>query len=160
MSEGAEDAAKLVEFIAKAIVTQPDDIQVTVADGGRVLELETASLEPPVPGAEGEEQSERLSIPLLMFPGMLLMSLLFVAQGVSEDLWKERAQGTLRLRATAASRLTRFVGNDKAYAQGYTLPSLRDYQIAQLQNSRFRLRIIQINARSSPPNARRSRVSL
>ena len=43
MSEGAEDAAKLVEFIAKAIVTQPDDIHVTVADGGRVLELETAS---------------------------------------------------------------------------------------------------------------------
>jgi predicted RNA-binding protein YlqC (UPF0109 family) len=43
MAEGAEDAAKLVEFIAKAIVTQPDDIEVTVADGGRVLELETAS---------------------------------------------------------------------------------------------------------------------
>jgi predicted RNA-binding protein YlqC (UPF0109 family) len=38
----SEDAAKLVEFIAKAIVTQPDDVQVTVADDGRVLELETA----------------------------------------------------------------------------------------------------------------------
>ncbi len=37
-----EDAAELVEFIAKAIVTQPDDIRVTVANGGRVLELETA----------------------------------------------------------------------------------------------------------------------
>lgn len=38
----AEDAAELVAFIAKAIVTQPDDIRVTVANGGRVLELETA----------------------------------------------------------------------------------------------------------------------
>ncbi len=38
----AEEAAKLVEFIAKAIVTQPDEVNVSVADGGRVLELETA----------------------------------------------------------------------------------------------------------------------
>jgi predicted RNA-binding protein YlqC (UPF0109 family) len=38
----SEDAAKLVEFIAKAIVTQPDDVQVSVTDDGRVLELETA----------------------------------------------------------------------------------------------------------------------
>ncbi len=36
----AEDAAQLVEFIAKAIVTKPDDVNVTVAEG-RVLELET-----------------------------------------------------------------------------------------------------------------------
>lgn len=39
----AEDAAKLVEFIAKSIVTKPEDVAVIVADGGRVLELETAS---------------------------------------------------------------------------------------------------------------------
>ena len=38
----AEDAAKLVEFIAKSIVTKPDEVNVVVADGGRVLELETA----------------------------------------------------------------------------------------------------------------------
>ena len=41
MSQG-EDAAGLVEFIAKAIVTNPDDIEVTVAEGGKVIELETA----------------------------------------------------------------------------------------------------------------------
>ena len=39
----AEDAAKLVEFIAKSIVTKPEDVVVSVADGGRVLELETAT---------------------------------------------------------------------------------------------------------------------
>lgn len=39
----AEEAAELVEFLAKALVTKPDEVNVTVADGGRVLELETAS---------------------------------------------------------------------------------------------------------------------
>ena len=38
----AEEAAELVAFIAKAIVTRPDDVRVMVADAGRVLELETA----------------------------------------------------------------------------------------------------------------------
>ena len=34
-------AAELVEFLAKAIVTQPDEVRVVEVDGGRVLELET-----------------------------------------------------------------------------------------------------------------------
>lgn len=38
----AEGAAELVEFIAKALVTKPDEVNVSVVDGGRVLELETA----------------------------------------------------------------------------------------------------------------------
>ena len=37
-SRGAID---LVEFMAKAIVTEPDAVRVVEADGGRVLELET-----------------------------------------------------------------------------------------------------------------------
>jgi predicted RNA-binding protein YlqC (UPF0109 family) len=41
--DGAKDAAKLVEFLAKAIVTEPDEIKVVVVEDGRVLELETAS---------------------------------------------------------------------------------------------------------------------
>jgi hypothetical protein len=35
-------AAELVEFLAKAIVTQPDQVRVVEVDGGRTLELETA----------------------------------------------------------------------------------------------------------------------
>ncbi len=34
--------AELVSFIAKSIVTDPDAVRVTEAEGGRVLELETA----------------------------------------------------------------------------------------------------------------------
>ncbi len=37
------EAAKLVEFIVKSIVTQPDEVRVNVTEGGRTLELETSS---------------------------------------------------------------------------------------------------------------------
>jgi len=35
-------SSDLVEYIAKAIVTEPEAVAVREADGGRVLELETA----------------------------------------------------------------------------------------------------------------------
>ncbi len=35
--------AELIEFIAKAIVNNPDDVGVNECDGGRLLELETAA---------------------------------------------------------------------------------------------------------------------
>jgi predicted RNA-binding protein YlqC (UPF0109 family) len=34
--------AELIEFIVKAIVTDPDAVEVRSAEGGRLLELETA----------------------------------------------------------------------------------------------------------------------
>ncbi len=34
--------AELIEFIAKAIVTQPEAVRVTMRNGGNLLELETA----------------------------------------------------------------------------------------------------------------------
>lgn len=33
---------ELVEFIAKAIVSEPEEVRVASADGGRVIELETS----------------------------------------------------------------------------------------------------------------------
>jgi predicted RNA-binding protein YlqC (UPF0109 family) len=33
---------ELIEFIAKAIVAQPDAVRVSAQDGGRLIELETA----------------------------------------------------------------------------------------------------------------------
>lgn len=35
-------AAELVEFMAKAIVTEPDAVRVKASDDGRTIELETA----------------------------------------------------------------------------------------------------------------------
>jgi len=42
MADQGKDAAELIAFIAKAIVTEPDEVVVTPREGGRVLELETA----------------------------------------------------------------------------------------------------------------------
>ena len=39
----ADGPAGLIEFIAKAMVKNPDSVAVRETDGGRVLELETAS---------------------------------------------------------------------------------------------------------------------
>lgn len=38
----------------------------------------------------------RASIALWFFPSMLFLSLMFMAQGLSEDLWREKSAGTLR----------------------------------------------------------------
>jgi ABC-type multidrug transport system permease subunit len=51
-----------------------------------VIELETAS----------ETDEAPFDFGLAFFPGMLFMALFFVAQGLSDDPWRERMQGTLR----------------------------------------------------------------
>ncbi len=38
-----DKAAELIEFIAKSIVTNPDDVRVTIRDDGDLLELETSA---------------------------------------------------------------------------------------------------------------------
>ncbi len=54
-----------------------------------VLEVETEIKEEP-------DEEPAGGIGLLLFPGILFMSLLFVAQGMSDDLWTEADTGTLR----------------------------------------------------------------
>ncbi len=40
--EKGEDSADLVEFLAKAIVSQPEEVNVIIEDDGDLIELETA----------------------------------------------------------------------------------------------------------------------
>ncbi len=42
MAKAENDAAELIEFITKGIVSDKDAIKVNVRDGGSLLELETA----------------------------------------------------------------------------------------------------------------------
>ena len=42
MSDPIEDASELIEFIAKALVDQPEEVAVVASEDGRTLELETA----------------------------------------------------------------------------------------------------------------------
>ncbi len=43
MAERGRDAAELVEFMAKALVNEPDEVSVNALEDGRRLELETAA---------------------------------------------------------------------------------------------------------------------
>ncbi len=51
----------------------------------------------------------RPNIALLFLPGIVLMAILFSAQGLSADFWKERATGTLRRLVSTSGLLSRFV---------------------------------------------------
>ena len=52
---------------------------------------------------ETTEGAREASFTMLFFPGLLMMSVIFAAQGLAEDLWQEREMGTLRrLRSTVA----------------------------------------------------------
>ena len=41
-SERGDDSGDLIEFIAKAIVSEPDEVHVVIDDDGDLIELETA----------------------------------------------------------------------------------------------------------------------
>ena len=71
---------------------------------------------------------------LLFFPGILFMSLIFMSQGISADVWIESERGTLRRIVTAPRPLAAFVA-------GKVPDSLTDdryFNIKRMQ--RFRLR--------------------
>lgn len=42
MADRGTDSAELVSFLAKAIVSNPDDVDVEIGDDGELIELETA----------------------------------------------------------------------------------------------------------------------
>jgi len=65
-----------------------------------VIELEIVEPPPAEP---------RPDIALLFLPGMVLMALMFAAQGLSADYWKERDTGALRRLVSTPGLLSRFV---------------------------------------------------
>lgn len=60
------------------------------------------------------------SFAALFFPGMLFMAVLFIAHGLAADVWKERAQGTLRRQITTPAGLWQFAAG-KAAAAGLVM---------------------------------------
>jgi ABC-2 type transport system permease protein len=76
-----------------------DVAAVSVGISARLRQLEGILL-PPVIDLEVRVQEARAGAGLdfgqLFFPGILFMSILFIAQGMSLDIWQERARGTLR----------------------------------------------------------------
>lgn len=58
---------------------------------------------------EPPPEEPRPDIALLFMPGIVLMALLFAAQGLSADYWKERETGILRRLVSTPGLLSRFV---------------------------------------------------
>lgn len=69
-----------------------------------LLELETSV----GPQDDGDDEPSG-GLGVYMYPGILFMALLFVGQGLSEDLWLERDRGTLRRFLTAPEPLATFL---------------------------------------------------
>jgi ABC-type Na+ efflux pump permease subunit len=57
-----------------------------------------------------EKQRPAKSFGALFFPSMLMLSFLFIAQGMAMDLWKERSQGALRRFVSSPARLESWLG--------------------------------------------------
>src|SRR5262249_11338263 len=67
-----------------------------------VIQVETA--------VDEQRTGPKLSITELFLPGILFMALIFIAEGLSADVWRERAQGTLRRSACTPAATVALLG--------------------------------------------------
>jgi ABC-2 type transport system permease protein len=67
------------------------------------IQVETVNLEEPKEGAPERSFGD------IFFPSMFFLAVVFVAQSLSDDLWKEKARGTLRRNLTTPGRLSLFL---------------------------------------------------
>ena len=86
----------------------------------RITGLET-SLFPPVltvefttDSAEDQDEEPGFDFGQLFLPGLLFMSILFIAEGAAADIWTEREAGTLRRVVTAPQSLATFLAGKLA----------------------------------------------
>ncbi len=68
------------------------------------IQLETSIVKPP-----SDAQDAGLPFVFYSLPGVLMMGLLFAAQGLSDDVWKEREAGVLRRVVTTPLGIPRFL---------------------------------------------------
>ncbi len=83
-----------------------------------VLELETEVIRP-----AGEEDRPDANFGQILLPGVLFMALLFLAQSMSEDLWREKLQGTLGRLVSAPQSVASFLGG-KVFAGGILMTGI------------------------------------
>ena len=82
--------------LATAINTRLRGLEGTLSPP--VLDVEYAD---PPDADEAEAPASAVDLGLIFLPGMIFMSILFTAQGVSGDVWAEKRLGTLRRAASA-----------------------------------------------------------
>ncbi len=111
MSKGPADGDN---FFANAVIAAQ-----AISINDRIQAVES-TLFPPLIDLEVEvvtdkKESSGQNPMTLLFPGMLFMTMLFIAQGMSADLWEEKQSGTLRrIQSTPQSLHSFFLGKTLA----------------------------------------------
>jgi ABC-type multidrug transport system permease subunit len=85
----------------------------------QILRRVDAALLPPVMSLEIKTEAERsrtVDFGAIMLPGLLFMSVLFMANGMSLDVWIEKERGTLRRTVSTPQRLGAFLAGKMAAA--------------------------------------------
>ena len=67
-------------------------------------------------GTPDADQTGSMNFGALFLPSMLFMAVLFIAQGMADDLWREKEAGTLRRAVVLPHALTTFLGGKVAAA--------------------------------------------
>jgi ABC-type multidrug transport system permease subunit len=62
------------------------------------------------------EKQKPVSLAVLFYPGMLMLAIFGLGQSMTDDLWKEKAHGTLRRALTSRHHLAAFLGGKIAAA--------------------------------------------
>ncbi len=83
-----------------------------------IIKLETVDLD-----QEADGGASSMNFGLLFFPSMLFLGLMFIAQGLGQDIWLERRCGTLRRTLTTPQSLATILGG-KLCAAGIVLLGL------------------------------------
>ncbi len=86
------------------------DVDETVEDAAGARADSALALAEEAGRTKEEEDEPARGIALLFLPGLLFMSMLFMAQGLSADLWQEREQRTLRRVVTSPATAHSFLG--------------------------------------------------
>ena len=107
----------------RAMAAEPPEGRTTLANAevariateiNELMERSTALLAPPavkvVVEVPEEAEDDDIGFGQLFFPSMLFMTLFFLAQGMSEDLWVEKQGGTLRRALTSPNAASAFLG--------------------------------------------------
>jgi ABC-type multidrug transport system permease subunit len=115
-----------ISSLSSAILgsNEPDDLAVAdlAVSINQAVDSVADYLMPPLIGLavetpEVEPTDTGPSYMILLFPGIVLMALMFAAQSLSNDFWRERQQGTLRRLATTPRSLSQLtVGKAAAVA--------------------------------------------
>ena len=105
--EGPPDGDRFFDDVTIATLSGEINARIRALDG--VLIPPVLQLADETTSGDDDADAGTLNLGALFFPGVLLMSLIFIGQGISADLWREKTQGTLRRLASSPQPVSAFL---------------------------------------------------